>query len=338
VFVSGVAFLVITLIGIRSWLARSISTSMKHSFAVGIGLFLAFIGLFETGIVQRDPAVPVKIGDLSKLPVQLALGGFFVISLLLCLRVRGAILLGIGLTAVAGYALGEGPKHGMKGIIDMPWSLDYDLGEIAFRLDVRGVLTWSFLPVLLTLFLSGFLDTLGTLIGVGAAGDMLDEKGDFPEVERPMTVDALASMFAGLIGTSTTGAFIESATGVREGARTGLAAITTAALFGVALFFIPVFAPVQQLKYASFPALIAVGVLMMGSVAKIDFADLTEGVPAFATIVMMVFTYNIANGLTAGLIIYPVLKAATGRWKDLNAGSVALGLVCLTYYVFGLPH
>jgi AGZA family xanthine/uracil permease-like MFS transporter len=183
-----------------------------------------------------------------------------------------------------------------------------------------------------------FLDTLGTLVGVGAAGNLLDKEGNFPQVERPMLVDALACTFAGCVGTSTSGAYIESATGIREGARTGLAAVTTGSLFAVSLFFLPLVEPLQHLTYAYGPALIAVGMLMLGSVTKIDFTDLTETVPAFATIAMMLFTYNIGNGLTAGLAVYPVIKLATGRYRDLNAGSVALGLLCLVYYVFGLPH
>jgi AGZA family xanthine/uracil permease-like MFS transporter len=167
---------------------------------------------------------------------------------------------------------------------------------------------------------------------------MLDEKGNFRDIERPMLVDAVTCMFSGLIGTSTSGAYIESATGIREGARTGLAAVTTAVLFAASLFFIPLVEPLQRLRYAYGPALIAVGVLMVGSIRKVEFEDLTELAPAFATITMMLFTYNIANGLTAGLLLYPVMKLAAGRVKELNAGSVTLALLCLVYYVFGRPH
>jgi AGZA family xanthine/uracil permease-like MFS transporter len=305
---------------------------MKHSFAVGIGLFLAFIGLFETGIVTKSQAVPVQIGNLRDPQVLLAIVGFLLICVLLMWRVRGALLLGIAATAVLGYVAGVGARP--QGIVAMPPSLS----PIALQLDIAGVLKLSFLPILLTLFLMSFLDTLGTLVGVGAAGNMLDEKGDFPEIEKPMMVDALTCMFSGLVGTSTSGAYIESATGIREGARTGLAAVATGLLFAVALFFIPVIEPLQKLRFAYGPALIAVGVLMIGSIRRIEFDDLTELVPAFATIVMMLFTYNIGNGLTAGLVLYPIIKLATGRYRDLNAGSVILGLLCLVYYVFGLPH
>ncbi|HXI83986.1 MAG TPA: NCS2 family permease [Verrucomicrobiae bacterium] len=355
VFVSGVGFIIITLLRVRSWLANSISPSMKHSFAVGIGLFLAFIGLYETGIVTsfvsgmpaklllasngeflRTPDVPVKIGNLHDPQVWLAIFGFLLIAALLQRRVRGAILLGIVATAVAGYGLGFG--HAPRSLVAVPFVGDYDLRAIAFKLDIGGVLRLSFLPILLTLFLMGFLDTLGTLVGVGAAGGMLDEKGNFDKIERPMMVDAITCMFSGLVGTSTSGAYIESATGIREGARTGLAAVTTAALFAASLFFIPLVEPLQSLRFAYGPALIAVGVLMLGSVTKIEFNDLTELVPAFVTITMMLFTYNIANGLTAGLVVYPIGKLTAGRWRELNGGTVVLGVLCLIYYVFGLPH
>ena len=212
------------------------------------------------------------------------------------------------------------------------------LAPVVFQLDIAGVLRGEFFPILLTLFLISFLDTLGTLVGVGAAGGMLDRDGSFPKMERPMLVDAVSCVFASLVGTSTSGAYIESAAGVREGARTGLAAVTTGLLFLLALFFIPLLQPLQKLSYTYAPALIAVGVLMLGSVTRIDWEDLTEAVPAFATLAMIVFTYNIANGLTAGLILYPVLKLAAGRVRELNAGSAVLGLACLVYYVFGLPH
>lgn len=355
VFVSGVAFVLLTLFHVRSRLANAISSSMKYSFAVGIGLFLAFIGLYETGIVTsfvtgmppqallepgtavlRAPDVPVKIGHFGDAKVLLAILGFLLISGLLIRKVPGAILLGIVLTAALGYALGVAPAP--KGILALPFTGEYNLGAIAFKLDVLGVLRLSFLPVLLTLFLMSFLDTLGTLVGVGAAGGMLDEEGNFPDVERPMMVDALSCVFSALVGTSTSGAYIESATGIREGARTGLAAVVTAGLFLLALFFIPLVEPLQQLRYAYGPALVVVGMLMMSAVTRIDFDDYTELVPAFATIAVMVFTYNIGNGLTAGLVLYVLIKSLAGRARDLSAGSWILGGLSLIYYLFGLPH
>ena len=354
VFVSGVLFLLLTLTGIRAWMAEAISTSMKHSFAAGIGLFMALIGLYEACIVTsfvtglppqalmasgastlRAPDVPLKLGSLRDPQVLLAIFGFVLIIALQQRRVKGAILLGMGVTGALGMTLGFGtlPQHFMA----LPFTGDYSL-TLAFQLDIPGVLKLSFLPVLLTLFLMGFLDTLGTLVAVGASGDLLDGRGNLPEVERPMLVDAVSCMFSGLVGTTTTDAYIESATGIREGARTGLAAVVTAGLFAASLFFIPLIEPLQRLRFAYAPALIAVGLAMMGSFRQIDFEDLTEAAPAFATIVMMVFTYNIANGLTAGLVLYPLVKIAAGKGRELRPGSVVLALLCAVYYVFGLPH
>jgi xanthine/uracil/vitamin C permease (AzgA family) len=237
VFVAGIFFLAITLLGIRSWLADSISPSLKHSFAAGIGVF---------------------------------------------------------------------------------------------RLE--------FLPILLTLYLMSFLDTLGTLVGVGAAGNMLDKEGNLPEMQKPMVVDAVACSFAAVMGSSTSGAYIESAAGVREGARTGLASVVTAILFAGCLFVIPLVQPLQHLKYAYGPARVAVGVLMFSSVRHIEWEDPVESAAAFATILMIALSFNIATGLTAGLIVHPLLKGLTGRWRQIRPGALVLAAICLVYYRFGLPH
>jgi AGZA family xanthine/uracil permease-like MFS transporter len=354
VFVAGVALLILTFLRARAWLAQSISTSMKHSFATGIGLFLLFIGLYQTGIVTSGvtgmaagalevkngvlaaPAVPVKLGNLRDPAVLLAIGGFLLMAVLSYWRVHGAILIGIVATALAGLPLGIATAP--KGVVAMPFVGDLSLAPIALQLDLVGVLRLSFIPILLTLFLMSFLDTLGTLVGVGAAGNMLDKDGNFPDVQRPMAVDALSCIFASLVGTSTSGAFIESATGIREGGRTGLTALVVGALFGLSIFFIPLAQSLQTLRYAYGPALIMVGVLMVDAVRHIHFDDLTELVPAVVTIVMMLFTYNIANGLTAGLVIYPVMKIACGRWRDVKGGAWVLAGLCMVYYVFGILH
>jgi AGZA family xanthine/uracil permease-like MFS transporter len=326
VFVSGLIFLIITLVGLRTWLADSISKSMKHSFAAGIGLFLTFIGLYEAGIVKSSQAVPVQLGDIRSAPVLLAVFGFVVIGVLMYRRVPGAILIGIVVTAIAGSLLGVGKLPAR--VMAMPFTGDYDLRAIALQLDILSILRVSFLPILLTLFLMALFDTLGTLVALDPDGDL----------KKPMLVDALSCTFSGLIGTSTSGAYIESSTGIREGARTGLASVVTAALFAISLFFIPLFEPMQSLQYAYAPALLIVGMLMLRAVTKIDFDDLTELVPAFTTVIVMVFTFNIANGLTAGLVLYPVMKLLAGRARELRAGTLVLAALCVLYYAFGLPH
>ncbi|MFM8411205.1 MAG: NCS2 family permease [Alphaproteobacteria bacterium] len=354
VFVAGVAFLAVAAAGIGPWLARAIPTSLKHAFAVGIGLFLVLVGLYEAGIVTsgaagqpasaladasgllRAPPAALRLGDVRDGRVLLAIEGFLLVVVLQARRVRGAILLAMAAVAVAGRlaGLGEAPT----AVFAWPFGRDPGLSAIALHLDVPGVLSIAFLPVLLTLLLVSFLDTVGTLVGLGAAGDLLDERGDFPEIERPMVVNALSCIAGAALGTSTSGAFIESAVGIREGARTGLASVVTAALFGATLFLLPLVEPLQKLAYVYAPALVAVGIAMLPAVRGIDFDDPTELAPAVVAIAMMAFSYNVANGLVAGLLLHPLLKLATGRVSETTAGGWLLAAVCAFYVAFGLPH
>ena len=355
VFWGGLLFAIITLLRVRPWLAAAISPSLKHSFAVGIGLFLALIGLYESGIVTSfvtglppgalavsragtllPPGAPLKLGDVREPRVLLAIAGFALMAVLLQRGIRGAILLGMAATAAAGIALGLGTAP--QAVIAIPFRGDYSLAPVALHLDLLGVLQPRLLPVLLTLFLMGFLDTLGTLVALGSAAGLLDEEGNLTEIEKPMMVDAATCMLSGLVGTSTAGAYIESATGIRDGARTGLAAVTTGLLFLASLFFIPLVEPLQSLRYAYAPALIVVGLLMLASARHIAYDDMTELVPAFATIAMLVFTYNIANGLTAGLALHPIVKVAAGRAREVRPGTWVLAAMSFLYYAFGIPH
>ncbi len=337
VFVAGVIFLLLTLCGSRLWLASAIPHNLKHSFAIGIGLFLLFIGMNEAGLVVHGPpppGPPVRIGDVHDVKVQLALGGFVLIAVLMYWNIRGAILIGIAVIGVAGYLLNVGQAP--VGIAAWPWQ--YQLENVAFQLDILGVLQFDFLTILLTLFLFSFLDTLGSLYAVGSVAGMLDDKGNLVDVQKPMIVDSLSCIFSALIGTSTSGAFIESATGIREGARTGLAAVVTGLCFAFALFFVPLLQPLQKFAFAYAPALMVVGVLMFANVRRLDTDDWTELVPAVVTIAMMVFTYNIANGLTAGLIAHPSLKLLCGQWRAIHPGSALLAVMCLLYFLYGNVH
>jgi AGZA family xanthine/uracil permease-like MFS transporter len=336
VFVAGVIFLVLTLFGARKWLAQAIPHNLKHSFAIGIGLFLLFIGMTDCGLVVHGPppGPPVRIGDLRDLRVQLALVGFTLMAALMIWNVRGAMLIGIGVIGVAGYLLnvGEAPT----GVVAWPWN--YELEKVAFQLDILGVLRFDFLTILMTLVLISFLDTLGTLYAVAATAGMLDEHGNLVDVEKPMIVDSVSCIFSALVGTSTSGAFIESATGIREGARTGLASVVTGLCFLVALFFVPLLQPLQKFAFAYGPALMVVGILMFGSVQKLHLDDWTELVPVVVTIVMMIFTFNVANGLTAGLIAHPVMKLLALRWRAIHPGAALLAALSLLYYAFGNVH
>ena len=330
VFLSGVLFIVLTLVGARAYAAEAIPHSLKVSFAVGIGLFLAFIGLNETGMVVLGVAgAPVRAGDFRDPAVLLASGGLLLIVWMMMRNVRGAIIIGIGAVTLAAMLAGEARLP--DRLVSMPASL----APIALQLDIPGALRWEMMPVLLTVFVMVFVDTLATLFGLSVRAGMLDEKGNLPHIERPMLTDAVATAAAALLGTTTTGAYIESAAGIASGGRTGLTSVVVALLFLLSLFFTPLFTAVPACAYG--PALIVVGLLMLEPVRKLPFEDYTELVPAFITIILMVFTFNIGVGMTAGFIAYPLLKLLAGRWREVPGGMWFLGLLSLGFFLFS-PH
>ena len=327
VFVSGVLFTLLTVVRLRSWLAHAIPPSLKPAFTVGIGLFLAFIGLHTSGIVVLGaPGAPVHVGDFGEARVLLGVFGFLAIAALMIRRVTGAILIGILATMGLGFALGLEPPP--AGVVSLP----PDLRPTLLALDVPGALTWAFFPVVLTLFVMAFVDTIGTLMGLATKADLVDDRGDLPEIEKPMLADALATVGGSLLGTTTAGAYIESATGIEAGARTGLAAVVVALLFLASLFFAPLLASIPPYAYG--PALVVVGMLMLSPVARLRFDDLTELVPAFATIALMSFTYNLGIGMTAGFVAYPLVKTVAGRWREVSLGMWILGALSAVFYVF----
>ena len=328
VFFAGVAFTLLTLFKVRSWLAESIPLSLKCAFATGIGLFLTFIGLNETGIVTLGVAgAPVRLGDLSQPAVLLAVFGLLFTVVLMSRKILGAMMIGIIVTTLVSILLQVTPLPGAF------MSLPPDITPILFQLDFHGALQPAFFPIILTIFIMAFLDTVGTLLGLSMRADLLDERGNLPEIEKPMLADALATVVAPLLGTTTTGAYIESAAGIEEGGRTGFTALVTALCFLLALFFAPFFTIVPPHAYGI--ALIVIGSFMISPIAKIDFDDFTELIPAFLTVVLMIFTYNIGVGMTAGFVAYPLMKAATGRLGEMKGGMWVLALLSLTYFIFG---
>lgn len=327
VFIAGVLFALLTVFKIRSWLAESIPMSLKASFAVGIGLFLTFIGLNETGLVVLGvPGAPVRLGNIAQPSVLLAVAGFMLVIVLLARRVHGALVIGILATTIGSIIAGITPLP--ASIVSLPPSLE----PIMFKLDIAGALTPRFFPVVMVIFIMAFLDTIGTLIGLSMRADLLDENGNLPEIERPMLADALATIAAPLLGTSTTGAYIESAAGIEEGGRTGFSALVVAALFALSLFFAPLFTIVPPHAYGI--ALIVIGSFMINPISQINFNDLTELIPAFLTIVLMIFTYNIGVGMTAGMITYVLLKVCTGRGAEVKAGMWVLAALSVSLFVF----
>ncbi|NTW55141.1 MAG: NCS2 family permease [Chlorobaculum sp.] len=331
ILVSGVLFTIITLTGARKWLAEAIPPTLKHSFAVGIGLFLAFLGLSDMGVVALGvPGAPVKLGDLTAIPALCGLGGLTLTGALLVRKVKGALFIGIALTTIAMFALGLIPAPAQ--IFSMPPSLE----PLFLKLDIKGAFTWGFIGVILSVLVLDFADTMGTLIGLSARARLLDENGNLPEIEKPMLVDALATTVAALFGTTTAGVFIESASGIEQGGKTGFTALVVAALFLLALFFAPILTIVPPQAYG--PVLVLVGMFMIESAGHFDFSDYTELLPAFLTIVMMLFTFNIGVGITMGFISWVVIKLLAGRGREINAGMTALALLSATFYIFYPYH
>jgi AGZA family xanthine/uracil permease-like MFS transporter len=327
VFIAGVLFLLLTVVRLRQWLVDAIPSALRYSFAVGIGLFLTFVGLNETGIVMLGTqGAPVRTGHVTAPPVLLAIFGFLLMAVLMIRRFPGAILVGIVTTALLAFALKLAPPP--QGWISAPPSLS----PILLKLDVKSAWSWGFFPVVLTIFVMAFVDTMGTLIGVSARAGLLDEQGNLPQIERPMIADALSTTFAALVGTTTSGAFIESATGVEAGGRTGLTAVVTAVCFAGALFFSPFVAAIPPQAYG--PALIVVGLLMLAPITKIRFDDFTELIPAFAVVALMSFTYNIGVGITAGFVLYPFCKLVAGRFREVKAGLWVLAGLSLLFFIF----
>jgi AGZA family xanthine/uracil permease-like MFS transporter len=327
IFISGAIFAVLTLLNVRTWLVNSIPEKLKIGFSVGIGLFLTFIGLNETGIVRLGVAgAPVHVGNFTEPTVLLAIFGFILTGLLMIRRVNAALFLGIAAVTVLGMLAGK--VRLPESIISAPPSIMPILGKLQFS----GLLTVKAFPVILTMFVMIFVDTMGTLIGLSMKAGLLDRNGNLPEIEKPMLCDSLSTMAGAVLGTATSGAYIESAAGIEAGGRTGLASVVTAFLFLAALFFAPLFTVVPPYAYG--PALIIVGMLMLSPMRHLEFHDLTEVMPVFTIIVLMSFTYNIGIGMTAGFVVHPLIKTLAGRWREVPAGLWVLGGMSLLFFVF----
>jgi AGZA family xanthine/uracil permease-like MFS transporter len=327
VFVSGILLVVLTLTGWRSVMSEAVPGSLKLSFSVGIGLFLAFVGLIDAGIVVvGSGSVPVEIGNLHTPAVLLAIMGFVLTGILIVKKVPAAILVGILATAGLAFAFGAAPLP--TGVVSLP----PDISPTFLQLDLSAVFTLGMFPVVLTLFTMMFLDTMGTLIGLGARAGFLDRDGNIPDVQKPFLADALATTAGGLLGTTTNGVFVESAAGIEQGGRTGLVAIVVGGLLLLALFFAPLFSAIPAL--ATGPVLILVGLMMLQPVTRIDFSDYAEVIPAFTVIVMMSFTYNIGVGMCAGFVLWPVFAAVKGKFREIPPACWVLCVLCLLFFVF----
>jgi adenine/guanine/hypoxanthine permease len=327
IFIAGGLFIVMTVLHLRRWVVDGVPTSLRYSFAVGIGLFLTFIGLNEAGLVRLGiPGAPVQAGNLTSHPALVAMFGFVLIALLVIRKAPGAILLGIVVTSLVAFVAHTAAPP--RGMVSMPPSI----APILWQLDFRGALTWRAFPIVLTIFIMAFVDTMGTLIGLSARAGFLDANGQLPQIERPMLVDAVTTCVAPALGTTTAGAYVESATGIEAGGRTGFTVLVTGTCFLLTLIFSPFVVAIPAQAFG--PALIIVGLFMLAPIAHIDFGDYTESIPAFAVVVLMAFTFNIAIGVCAGFVLYPICKLVAGKLKQLKPCIWVLSALSLLFFVF----
>ncbi len=322
VFISGAIFVILTLTGIRSWLIAGIPKSLRSAIAAGIGLFLAIIALGGAGIVVANPATKVGLGNLTAAPALFAILGFFIIAVLDTLKVRGAILIGILAITVLSMLTGNNQFHGI-------FSAPPSLAPTFFQLDIAGALHTGFLHVILVFVLVEVFDATGTMIGVAKRAGLIQE-GKPNRLGRALLADSSAIVVGSFLGTSSTTAYIESASGVQAGGRTGLTALTIGILFLLALFLSPLAGSVPE--YATAPALLYVACLMLRELVDVDWSDITESAPAALAALVMPFTYSIANGLAFGFISYVVLKAFTGKFKDIHPATLLVAVLFVIKY------
>lgn len=324
VFISGAIFLVLTVTGMRAWLIRGIPDSLRSAIAAGIGLFLAIIALSNSGIVVANAATKVSLGDLRAPEPLFAILGFFIIATLDAMRVRGAILIGILAVTVASMLLGH---NTFKGVFATPPSL----APTFFKLDIAGALHSGFFHVILVFVLVEVFDATGTLIGVAKrAGLVPDDRPN--RLGKALFADSAAIVAGSLLGTSSTTAYVESASGVQAGGRTGMTALVVAVLFLAALFISPLAGSVPA--YATAPALLYVAGLMMRELVEVDWNQVSEATPAALTALIMPFTYSIANGLAFGFISYVVLKTMTGQIHQVHAATWLVAALFVVRFAF----
>ena len=324
VFLSGVLFLVLTLTKVREHIVNDIPDCLKHGTAAGIGLFIAFIGLRNAGLIVANPATFVSFGKISDHAALLAVAGLLLTAILMARRASGAILLGMVITAIAGIPLGlaHWPEH--------LFSLPHPSGTF-LKLDLAGAAKLGLGDLVFVFFFVDLFDNVGTLVGVCEQGRFLRD-GKLPRASRALLADAFGTMAGALTGTSTVTSYIESAAGVAAGGRTGLGNLLIAVLFGLAMFCAPLVAAIPG--YATAPALILVGALMCGAVARVKWDDFTEAFPAFMTVIATPLTFSIATGLSLGLLSFTFLKLGSGRYKEISPLIWVLSVLFLCRYAF----
>jgi adenine/guanine/hypoxanthine permease len=326
VVIEGVVALVLVVLGLREAIMRAVPLPLKLAIGVGIGLLITLVGLREGGIVVNDPATGIALGDLTKGPPLIALGGIAVAIVLVARRIRGAVVLGV--FAASGLGLVFGVLAGPGAVVDMPGSADFStIGDALAPSALADALTVALIPVIFALFMADFFDTIGSAVAVGRSGGLLNDRGELPRTRELLLVDSGAAALGGAMGCSSVTTYVESGAGVAEGARTGLASLVTAGFFVLAIFFVPIISLVGQgvpfgedtvVHPAVAPALVMVGYLMIRIVADIDWSRPEDAVPAFLVIAGIPLTFSIAAGIGLGVLGYVIVMAATGRGRAVH--------------------
>lgn len=310
VFLEGIIFIILSIFKVREAIFDAIPMNLKKAVSVGIGLFIALIGFVNAGIVQTGDGTIMGLGNITDSGPILSLIGLIIMGVLLAKNVKGALLIGILAATLIGIPMGI--TQIPDGIFKAPPSVS----QVAFQFEWSNIFSWEMLIVVFTFLFVDIFDTVGTLVGVASKADMLDEEGKLPRVSQALFADAVGTVTGACLGTSTVTTYVESASGVADGGRTGLTALSTAGMFFLALFFSPIFGMIPG--QATAPALILVGLFMMSPIKEIDLNDFTEAIPAFLTIAMMPFAYSIAEGIVFGMVSYVLLKLITGKHKDIS--------------------
>lgn len=323
VFIQGIIFVLLTFFNIRELIVKSIPSTIKYAIPAGIGLFITFLGLQNAGIIVSDENTMLTLGAMSNPHVWVALLGLILTAVLYYKRVHGAFLIGIASATIFAVILGlvQVPEGSLV-------SLPPDISPVFLKFEWANIFTFDMVIVVFTFLFVNLFDTIGTLLGVASKIGITDKDGNFPQIKKALFADALGTVFGAVVGTSTVTSYVESASGVAVGGRTGLTALSTAVMFALALFLAPIFLMVPA--SATAPALILVGLFMLTSVVKINFEDMTEALPAFLTMIMMPFAFSIAQGIVFGMLSFVFMKALSGKWKHI---SVTMWVIFVLFIV-----
>lgn len=325
VLIEGVIFILLTIFNVREAIVNAIPKSVRLAISAGIGLFIAFIGLQNAGIVVNNEATLLSLGDITSGTALLGMIGLIITSVLVVKNVRGNLLIGIILTALIGIPMG---LTQVKGFVNLPPSIE----PIFFKFEFSNIFTFDMLIIVFTFLFVDIFDTLGTLVGVSTKAKILDKDGNVPRIKQAFMADAIGTSAGAILGTSTVTTYVESAAGVTVGGKTGMTAFVTAICFAVALFFSPVFLAIPGAATA--PALILVGLYMLEPIKQLDFSDFSESIPAFICIIAMPLAYSIAEGITLGVLSYVFINLISGNFKKISIGMYVLAVLFILKYIF----